>query len=404
MVTFAPIRGIRPAPGLASAVVELPYDVMSRQEAAKMVLGRPNSLLHVTRPEIDLPADCDFDDPRAYAAAAAAYARLRECGALVADEVASYYAYRITRGNHQQTGVVGGAGVGAYSRGEIRRHELTRPAKQSDRAAHIQATGAQTGPVFLIHRSDPTISAILAAVTAEPAQVVVSRPDDTHELWPIAEPDVVAALEGAFANIPTLFIADGHHRSAAAEMVAANSADPEGELFLAVTFPADDVTILPYNRLIRVPGVGPEEILRRVREVLSVQPAAAAVAPYRRGEFGLYVAGQWWLATDPGLANPQDPVAGLDVSVLQDFVLGPLLGVGDPRTDPNITFVGGVRGVGALARAVDDGEADIAISLCATTVDELLGVAEAHEMMPPKSTWFEPKLLDGMVIHEIGPR
>lgn len=405
MALFDPILGVRPRPDLAAQVAELPYDVMDRDEAAAMAVGRPNSLLHVSRPEIDLPGQ-EFDDPEVYEAAGRAYRALRAAGTLTVDASPGYYAYRITRGQHTQRGLVGGAGVAAYDSGRIRRHELTRPAKQSDRAAHIQATNAQTGPAFLIHRRDFTISAVVEEVMADPAETTVTEAGGTrHEIWPIHDGQLVARLQAAFEAMDRMYIADGHHRSAAAAAVsAARPDDPAASQFLAVAFPDDEVAILPYNRVVHsLGGREPAAVVAAISEVLEMAPAPAAVVPYRTGDFGIYLDGQWWLATAPAdLADPDDPVARLDVSVLQDHVLSPILGITDPRTDPGISFVGGVRGVGELEMLIDSGKAEIAFSLRATTVADLLAVADAGEMMPPKSTWFEPKLLDGLVIHELG--
>lgn len=404
MALFDPILAVRPRPDLADQVAELPYDVMSRAEAATMAAGRPHSLLHVSRPEIDLPGVAS-DDPQAYAAAGVAYRGLREAGILTPDGTPGYYAYRITRGQHTQRGLVGGAGVAAYDSGRIRKHELTRPAKQADRAAHIKATNAQTGPAFLIHRRDFTVSAIVEQVMSAPAQTTVTEAGGTrHEIWPIHDPQTVVTLQSAFDGLGRMYIADGHHRSAAASMVAAERPeDPRAGQFLAVAFPDDEVAILPYNRVVHsLNGRPPAAVIAAIGEVMDLTPAPAAVVPYQTGDFGIYIDGQWLLASArAGLADPDDPVARLDVSVLQNHVLDPILGITDPRTDPGISFVGGVRGVGELEMLVDSGQAEIAFSLRATTVADLLAVADAGEMMPPKSTWFEPKLLDGLVIHEL---
>ncbi len=401
MSLFAPIRGLCPRPEAAAAIAELPYDVMSRDEAIAMAAGRPHSFLHVSRPDIDLPDGAADDGPQAYQLAAAALSHLRQQALLVRRDVAGYHAYRLTSGSHQQTGVVGGASVAAYDAGRIRRHETTRPAKQADRAAHIEAVGAQTGPAFLIHRPSAEVAAVVTAVTTDPAPIVVDHRGVRHELWPIEAPDQVARLEQAFEAMPLLYIADGHHRSAAASMVHARRGTAASGAFLAVAFPSDEVAILPYNRVARAPlGMTAEDLVDAVSGRLEVTPADGPVTPGQGGRFGMYAAGRWYRLEAPDhLTDTDDAVDRLDVSVLQQRVLGPVLGIGDPRTDPRIGFVGGVRPPEELSAAVDSGAWSVAFTLHATTVAELLDVADAGGIMPPKSTWFEPKLLDGLVSH-----
>ena len=399
---FAPLRGLRPPPERAAQVAELPYDVMDRQEAQAMAAGRPHSFLHVSRPDIDLPPDAAPDDPDALALAATAFARLQDHGYLVRDPAPAFHAYRLTRAGVAQTGVVGLADVAAYDTGRIRRHELTRPAKQADRARHIEALSAQTGPAFLLHRPDARISAVLAEVTGEPAPTSLTGPGGVlHELWPIAGAAHVEALVAAFDAHDALYIADGHHRSAAASMVHAQRPSPATAGFLAVSFPTDEVTLLPYHRVVRAPeGMSADDLLGAVSSVLACEPSAGPVTPAAPGRFGMYVAGRWHVLAAPGaLRQAADPVEQLDVAVLQRHVLAPLLGIGDPRTDPRIGFVGGVRPLAELEEAVDRGEWTAAFTLHPTTVADLVAVADAGGIMPPKSTWFEPKLLDGLVSH-----
>jgi uncharacterized protein (DUF1015 family) len=399
---FAPIRGLCPPAAQAGAVAELPYDVMDRAEAASMAAGRPHSFLHVSRPDIDLPDGAPADSPEAYALASAAFARLQAEGMLVRDRSVGFHAYRMTNGDHMQTGIVGGASVAAYDADRIRRHETTRPDKQADRAAQIEAVGAQTGPALLIHRSSAPIAAIVAGVTTEPAPTRVDGPGGVrHEVWPIADPSIVAALVAAFDELPALYIADGHHRSAAASMVHARRPTPATALFLAVAFPADQVRILAYNRLVRAPdGMDPAAILTGAAERFTVEPSDGPITPAAPGRFGLYLAGRWYLLSAPdGLRGSDNPVDQLDVAVLQRHLLAPVLGIGDPRTDPRVGFVGGVRPLSELEDAVDSGTWTSAISMHPTTVEDLIGVADAGGIMPPKSTWFEPKLLDGLVSH-----
>ena len=402
MSLFEPIRGLCPPPASAGDVAELPYDVMDRSEAVAMAAGRPHSFLHVSRPDIDLPPGAPADSPEAYALAAAAFTALQADGMLVRDPAPRFHAYRMTSGDHTQTGIVGGASVAAYDEGRIRRHETTRPDKQADRAAQIEAVGAQTGPAFLIHRSSAAIARTIAQVTASPAPTRVDGPGGVrHELWPVSNPATVAALVAAFDELPALYIADGHHRSAAASMVHQHRPTDATALFLAVAFPADEVQILAYNRLVRAPeGVDAEAILTGAAERFALEPSDGPVTPAAPGRFGLYLAGRWYRLTAPEeLRGSDDPVDQLDVAILQRHLLEPVLEISDPRRDPRIGFVGGVRPLTELEMAVDGGTWTAAVSMHPTIVADLIGVADAGGIMPPKSTWFEPKLLDGLVSH-----
>ena len=399
---LAPFRALRPPPERAAEVAELPYDVMNRDEARLMASGRPWSFLHVSRPDIDLPDDVEPSSPDGLALAAAAFTRLREDGVLVRDLVPSLYAYRLSVGDHCQTGVVGVADVAAYHDGRVRRHELTTAAKQADRAAHMEAIGAQTGPVFAVHRPNEQISATLAGVTRVGAETSVDGPGAVrHEIWPITDAATQQVLVDAFDNLDALYIADGHHRSAAAADVHARVGRSSSAVFLTVVFPADEVQVLPYNRLLRTPrGMSGSDVVEGARRGFAVEPVADAVAPTVRGEMGLYVSGQWYRLTVPSLDTAvADPAERLDAAVLQSRLLKPVLGIDNPRTASNVGFVGGSRPLSDVVAAVDGGEWTAAVTLHATTVDELMTVADAGGVMPPKSTWFEPKLLDGLVSH-----
>jgi uncharacterized protein (DUF1015 family) len=404
---FAPLRGLRARPDGAGDVAALPYDVMSRAEAIAMASGRPHCFLHVSRPDIDLPEGADPDGPDALALAARALDRLRADGLLVRDPDPAFHAYRLsgTVGGRpvRQTGVIGLADVAAYDAGRIVQHERTRPAKQAGRAAHMEALGAQTGPAFLVHPPDAGIRAALAEVCAAPAGTDLVGPGGIrHELWPITEPRAIGALVGAFEALDRLYIADGHHRSAAASMVHARLGTPASAGFLAVAFPADEVTILPYHRVVRAPdGLTPEALVAATAERFTVQAADGPVTPAAPGRFGLYCAGRWWRLEAPAALRTADadPAEQLDVALLQRHLLGPVLGIADPRTDARIGFVGGVRPVAELERAVRREGWTAAFTLHPTTIGDLVGVADAGGIMPPKSTWFEPKLLDGLVSH-----
>jgi len=402
--------GLRPVAARAADVVAPPYDVVSEAEARALAAGRPYSFLHVSRSEIDLPPGTDPYASAVYAKAAENLAAMVDEGVLARDRAPCFYVYRLTMGSHVQTGLVGAASVAAYDEGRIKKHEFTRPVKEDDRVRQIEALNAQTGPVFLAYRSDAAIDGELARIAATaPAVDVTARDGVRHELWTLQDAATVARFTVAFDRLPALYVADGHHRSAAASRVcaarrAANPAHTGEESynhFLAVLFPHDQLQILDYNRLVRdLDGHAPAEFLRALGEVGTVAPAAELVRPAASGEFGVYLDGQWYrLTIDPRRVPHDDPVARLDVSLLQDNVLAPLLGIGDPRRDERIDFVGGIRGLGELERRVDSGDWRVAFALYPTTMDMLMAVADAGEVMPPKSTWFEPKLADGLVSH-----
>jgi len=408
MPLIRPFAGLRPAPVHASAVLAPPYDVVSREEAAAIAGGNPLSFLHVSRPEIDLPAGVSPYDDRVYARGAENFARLIAEGVLRRDPAAGYYVYRLAQGGHAQTGLVAAASVRDYESGRIRRHELTRPDKEDDRTRHIEALNAQTGPAFLTYRQDARIDAMLSAVTsAAPATDVTAADGVRHTLWVVNDPGQAAALGAAFEDVKRLYIADGHHRSAAAARVAAarragggTGPDPSWEYFLAVMFPDTELRILDYNRVVRdLNGRSETQFLAALGERMDVEAVEGVARPAAPGEFGMCLAGRWYRVRARG-ALPADPVARLDVSVLADQVLGPLLGIGNPRTDPRIDFVGGSRGLQALAGRVSGPQAwAVAFALYPTRIEDLLAVADGGGIMPPKSTWFEPKLADGLVSH-----
>lgn len=399
MTLLAPFRALRPPPEQATDVAELPYDVMSRDEARVMAGGRPLSFLHVSRPDIDLPDGVPADSPDGRDLAAAAFTRLQGQGVLVRDASPSFYVYRLTAGGHRQTGVVGLADIAAYRDGRIRRHEFTTPAKQADRAEHMLAIGAQTGPVFAVHRPDAAIASIVTETVADPAETAVDGPGGVrHELWPVTDHARIDALTDAFDTLGALYIADGHHRSAAASDVHDRLRRPSSAGFVTVAFPADEVQVLPYNRLLRTRQPG-EQVLAGAKRGFHVEPAEGPVQPAAAGEIGLYLAGQWYRLRVVPTGETAEPADRLDVAVLQSRLLGPVMGIDDQRTSPDVGFVGGVRPLSELVAAVDSGDWTAAVSLSATSLDDLMAVADAGGMMPPKSTWFEPKLLDGLVSH-----
>ncbi len=411
MSLIKPLRGLRPASRYAADVAAPPYDVVDRAEASSLVEGRPWSFLHVSRPEIDLPDATDPCDPRVYAKGRESFDRMLSEGVLQRDREPCYYVYRLTMGPHFQTGLVASASVAAYDSGRIRRHEYTRPNKEDDRVRQIDALDAQTGPVFMVYRADPQVDGILRDAVLAPAEVDirVARDQVRHEIWKLDDQDRVMALSAAFAAMPAIYVADGHHRSAAASRVceARRLANPqhtgnEGyNHMLCCVFPHDQMQILSYNRVVRdLNGHSPADFLTALSAVLDVEPSSAAVSPAHAGEFGMYLTGRWYrLRLHDDASFTDDPVARLDVSRLQSALIEPLLGIHDPRRDERIDFIGGIRGLDGLTQRVDSGDWAVAFSLYATTIEALMDVADAGRVMPPKSTWFEPKLADGLVSH-----
>jgi len=384
--------------------------VLNTEEARRRAEGRPWSFLHISKPEIDLPEGTDPYAPEVYAKAAENLRRMLEAGVLARDEAPFLYAYRLTMGGHSQLGVVVTASVADYDRNRIRRHEYTRPAKEDDRVRQIEAVNAQTGPVLLAYPAAKRVDTLLAGVARTAPEVDETADDGVrHTLWVIRDREVLDELVAAFEAMPALYIADGHHRSAAASRVRAarkaanpgHSGEESYNYFLSVVFPHHQMKILDYNRVVRdLHGHSPEALLARIRERFEVAPSPGPVRPARPAEFGMYLDGRWYrLRLHEALIPAADPVARLDVSLLADNLIGPLLGIEDPRRDDRIDFVGGIRGLEELQRRVDSGEMAIAFSLYPTRMEDLMAVADANEVMPPKSTWFEPKLADGLVSH-----
>jgi uncharacterized protein (DUF1015 family) len=399
---LCPFAGLRPAPGRAAEIMAPPYDVVDADEARAIVAARPYSFLHISRAEVDLPAGTDPYAPAVYARAKANLDDLCARGLLRRDSSPCYYAYRMNASGRQQTGLVAGASVAAYLAGRIKKHELTRPAKEDDRVRQIAALGAQTGPVFLVHRAEAGLRELLARTCEAKAPEVDTTADDgvRHRLWVIDAPETIAAIMELAEAMPALYVADGHHRSAAATRVAEQRGDADRASFLAVVFPHDELTILPYHRLVRdLGGLDVDALLARIGQAFELRPAGAPVQPTAPSEFGLYCDGRWWrlLLREPQLPSGDDPVGRLAVTLLHDHLVAPMLGITDPRRDPRIDFVGGSRGLAGLMAPVDAGRMRLALSLPATGIDELLAVADAGAIMPPKSTWFEPKLADGLV-------
>jgi uncharacterized protein (DUF1015 family) len=400
-----PFAALRPTAEHAAAVVAPPYDVVSADEARALAAGRPRSFLHISRPEIDLPRGSSPYSDEAYRRGADNLARLVAEGVLVRDASPSFYIYRLVMAGRAQVGVALAASVRAYEENRIRRHELTRPDKENDRVCNIATLNAQTGPVLLAYRANATLRELISAATrAAPLFSVVGPNDVEHTVWRVDAAARIAELTTAFAALDALYIADGHHRSAAAARVAAarrGSPDASHEFFLAVAFAHDEMRILDYNRVVRdLNGLSADALLERARGSFTVSARERGNTPAQPRTFGMYLAARWYeLAIDARLVPRDDAVASLDVSLLQDRLLKPVLGIGDPRVDPRIDFVGGVRGLRELERRVDSGEAAVAFALHPTRMVELMAVADAGLLMPPKSTWFEPKLADGLLSH-----
>ncbi|MES9839737.1 MAG: DUF1015 family protein [Candidatus Thiodiazotropha endolucinida] len=401
--------GLRPAEGRAADVAAPPYDVMNEAEAREMVDGRPWSFLHISRPEIDLPQGTDPYASEVYAKAAENLKEMEREGILIRDKKPCFYVYRLTMGEHQQTGLVAAASVEAYDHDRIKKHEFTRPAKEDDRVRQIDALNAQTGPVFLVYPSAAAVEALLNEISQTPPEMDVTAADGVrHEIWPLDDEENVARLTHEFDRMEALYVADGHHRSAAGSRVAASrkgansshTGDEAYNYFLSVIFPHNQMQILDYNRVVKdLNGLDKETFLTRIEAVFQLQTSDQAVKPERSGEFGMYLDGQWYRLRLDAAKIPSDPVARLDVSLLADNLIEPILGISDPRRDNRIDFVGGIRGLSGLEQRVDSGEMAVAFSLFPTSMEQLMAVADAGEVMPPKSTWFEPKLADGLVSH-----
>ena len=407
MPLIKPFAGLRPAAGRAADVAAPPYDVLSSTEARSRASGKPWSFLHISKPEIDLPPDTDPYSPQVYQTAAKNLQQMLVAGVLAQDDRPCYYAYRLTMGAHVQTGLVAAASVADYDTNRIRKHEFTRPDKEDDRVRQIEALNAQTGPVLLAYPDTRRADELIAQASTGTADADVTADDGIrHTLWVIRDPRLVDEIGAVFDVMPALYIADGHHRSAAASRVAAarrTAGRPASaaDYFLSVIFPHHQMKIMDYNRVVRdLHGLSEADFLARIATAFSIEAASGQVRPARPGEFGLYLPGRWFrLGIKAGLTPMADPVARLDVSLLSEHLLGPVLGIADLRRDKRIDYVGGIRGLAELERRVDSGEMAVAFALHPTRMEDLMAVADAGEVMPPKSTWFEPKLADGLVSH-----
>ena len=415
MSVVRPFKAIRPTAHLAEKVAALPYDVMNSTEARRMVVGNPYSFLHVDKAEIDLDPGIDLYDTRVYEKARDNLNQMITDGVFVQDKKACLYVYKQVMNGRAQIGIVGCTAVDDYMNNVIKKHELTRADKEQDRINHVDYCDANTGPIFLTYRARKSIDDMVSGIMASKDPVYDFTSDDGigHTVWVIDDEKLIAQLCAEFAAIDYLYIADGHHRSASAVRVGnmRRQAKPDytGEeefnFFLSVVFPDNHLYVMDYNRIVKdLNGNTKEQFLDKVSEKFTVTPyeKAGVLKPERKHTYGMYLDGKWMLLeAKTGTYNDADPVEQLDVSILQNNLLHPVLGIGDPRTDKRIDFVGGIRGLQALADRVDSGEMAVAFSMVPTTMDDLMNIADAGAIMPPKSTWFEPKLRSGLFIHKL---
>jgi len=404
MPLIRPFAGLRPVPERVEDVVAPPYDVLNSSEARERAAGKPMSFLHISKAEIDLPEDTDPYDPSVYAKAAENLQKLVDDGILIREKEPRYYVYRLKMGDIVQTGLVAAASVKHYDTNRIRKHEFTRPAKENDRVAQIEALNAQTGPVLLAYKSNDEIDGLLDQVAqGTPVYDLVADDGIGHTLWVVEDQQVADKLSTGFDAMEAIYIADGHHRSASASRVAktiGGSDEQMSHYFLSVIFPHKQMKIFDYNRVVTdLNGFSKDDFVVKIQEKFNCVKASAPVKPAKPNEFGMYIDGDWYQLNIKSEFISNDPVGRLDVSLLANNLLGPVLNITDPRTDPRIDFVGGIRGLEGLEKRVNSGEMAVAFSMYATSMEDLMLVADAGEVMPPKSTWFEPKLADGLVSH-----
>ncbi|MBN2382514.1 DUF1015 domain-containing protein [bacterium] len=409
MVWLKPFKGLRPKKEHAVQVAAPPYDVLNSEEAREMAKGNPLSFLHVTKPEIDLDPSISLYDDRVYAKGGENLKRLISDGILVQDPKDCFYVYAQRMGTHRQVGLVAGASIDDYEADLIKKHELTRQDKEDDRTRHVDTLNANTGPVFLTYKARPAINELITRVTRQEPYVDFTSADGVqHTFWVVADQTTIDSLATEFKNISHLYVADGHHRSASGCRVRKlrqdknpdHTGQEEYNFFLSVVFPHDQMQIMPYNRVVKdLNGLTFDQFMDAIKQSFIVKPCTSP-APEQPKQFGLF-SKQGWLRLEakPGSFDAQDPVRSLDVQILQHNVLDPLLGIKDPRRDNRINFVGGIRGTAELEKLVSTGQYEIAFSLYPTTIEQLMAIADAGKIMPPKSTWFEPKLRSGLVTH-----
>lgn len=410
MAIVRPFRGLRPTSEMAGKVAAPPYDVLNAQEARALAHDNPYTFLRVNKAELEFDDKVDPYSEQVYQRAKDNLKRLRDQEVMIRDPRPSFYIYRLTMNNRRQTGLLALASVDEYNLGKIKKHEHTRPEKVIDRGNHMAYLEAQVGLVFTIFRYEAAIDAIFKKITAAPATSdFVAHDGVRHELWVVDDPGAVSAITEAFARVPELYIADGHHRSAAAAEICRRYREKHPgytgqepfNFFLNVLFPDRELYIMPYNRVVKdLNGMTLDQLLQKASAKFDVQPQPGEVNPQKPHQFGIYGGGKWYLLTaKPGVVDESSPTLSIDASVLADNFIAPLLGITNPKTDKRIDFVGGIRGTGELVRLVDSGQFALAFSLYPTSISQLLRVADAGDVMPPKSTWFEPKLRSGMVVN-----
>ena len=406
MALVLPFKAVRPVAKYASQVAALPYDVMTREEGQKAVAGRPLSFMRVEKSEIDVPDGTRPDDLRIYETARRNFNKLREEGILKQDEFPLYYVYRQQMGAQVQTGIVGVMSAAEYDEGKIKKHELTRQDKEEDRIRHVDTVNAQTGPVFISYMARPRITAIVEKIVAGLPEYDFTAEDGViHTAWVVADAAEIEELRSEFARIDALYIADGHHRAAAGATIARNRRKAgqvqESDRVMAVFFPHNQLKVMDYNRAVKdLRGLTADQFLEKISAKFTVTKNFAAKSPQRLHDFGMYLGGHWYCITiKDGAYDAKDPVASLDAAILQDHLLAPVLGIADPRTDDRIKFIGGIRGMAELEKLVNQDGFAVAFSLYPTTMEQIMKVADAGAIMPPKSTWFEPKLRSGLFVH-----
>ena len=413
MAIVRPFRAVRPAADKANDVAALPYDVMNSEEAREMVVGKPFSFLHIDKAEIDLPKDIDVHSTQVYEKARDTLNQMIADGIFIQDETPCFYLYLLTMDGRSQTGLVTTTSIDEYMDGTIKKHEFTRADKELDRINHVDYCDANTGPIFLAYRQAQAVQTITDGWKENNAPIYDFIAEDGvgHTIWQIADSDTIASLVEAFKAVPALYIADGHHRTASAVKVGLKrrEANPnydgteEFNYFLSVIFPDAELAILDYNRVVKdLNGLSKEAFLEAIA-AFNPQPVADkdAAKPKETHTFGMYLDGQWYSLAFNASVLAEDSIARLDVSILQKQLLEPILAIGDPRTDSRIDFVGGIRGLGELERRVDNGEMALAFAMFPTSVAELMQIADENKVMPPKSTWFEPKLRSGLFVHPL---
>ncbi len=409
MSVVRPFKGVRPTPALAEKVAALPYDVMNSDEAREMVAGNPYSFLHVDKAEIDLDKSIDLYDQKVYNKAAENLNKMIGEKVLIQDEKPCFYIYRLTMNGRSQTGLVACTSIDEYLNGLIKKHELTRADKEADRIRHVDITNANTGPIFLTYRSNKEIVETINNWANDKKAVYDFTAEDgiKHEAWVIDDEAVISKIQEAFSKVSSLYIADGHHRNASAVKVGLMrreqnpSYDKEAEFnfYLSVIFPDEQLYIMDYNRILKdLNGISQAELMEKLSQKFDISPSENG-KPEKLHSFGMYIGNKWYMLEAKPEIIVDDPIEALDVSILQKHVLAPLFDIDDPRTNKRIDFVGGIRGLAELERRVGSGEMAVAFSMFPTSIDELLSVADADKIMPPKSTWFEPKLRSGLFIH-----